>query len=516
MELAELARIRRNGTRALAAVIWVCVAIVACGVFFTDQGWTPLFIAVAFSILPSLLVAQGRADTATRLVFGISLPLYPAILLYQWAGDDWQIDIHMLFFALIATLATLCDWRPIVAATILTALHHLGADLLMPIWVFDGGADLPRVALHAIIVLVEAGVLIQVVVQLERMIRGQAAAREEAAQIESEASRERETAAADQTLVIGALGVSLKSLSRGDLTNHLNLTFPPAYEALKLDYNAAIDALNAALEQVNQGVAAIDGGAGNISQASVDLSRRTELQAASLEETVVAMSAITDSVSEATDVAARAEIVASAARQEAEQSGAVVELTIGAMQGIQRSSTEISAMVAVIDGIAFQTNLLALNAGVEAARAGHAGAGFAVVASEVRALALRSAAAAEDIKSRITASSDEVRTGVRLVGETGQALSIIIGRIRELTTLVSSIAESAGHQSNGLRRLGAAVSAINRVTRQNAEMAEKASAGAQNLAAEANTLNGEVMRFKLQSSHRTPENEREKRRKIAA
>ena len=92
------------------------------------------------------------------------------------------------------------------------------------------------------------------------------------------------------------------------------------------------------------------------------------------------------------------------------------------MGQIEQSSKQITDIIGVIDEIAFQTNLLALNAGVEAARAGDAGKGFAVVASEVRALAQRSSEAAEEIKTLIKASSEHVGSGVKFVGESGQAL----------------------------------------------------------------------------------------------
>src|SRR5205085_5935286 len=104
-------------------------------------------------------------------------------------------------------------------------------------------------------------------------------------------------------------------------------------------------------------------------------------------------------------------------------------------------SAEIGNIIGVIDDIAFQTNLLALNAGVEAARAGEAGKGFAVVAQEVRELAQRSANAAKEIKALINNSGTEVLEGVRLVGETGQALNQIDVLVKRIDGNVDKIAQ---------------------------------------------------------------------------
>jgi methyl-accepting chemotaxis protein len=119
------------------------------------------------------------------------------------------------------------------------------------------------------------------------------------------------------------------------------------------------------------------------------------------------------------------------------------------MRTIEGSSKQISNIIGVIDEIAFQTNLLALNAGVEAARAGDAGRGFAVVATEVRALAQRSADAAKEIKALISASSQQVNNGVRLVGETGRALTRILEQVTQLNTAITEIAAAVQERMIG-------------------------------------------------------------------
>ncbi|GGB21035.1 hypothetical protein GCM10011380_08280 [Sphingomonas metalli] len=305
------------------------------------------------------------------------------------------------------------------------------------------------------------------------------------------------TAGSTQQLVVTALGMGLGKLAQGDLTGHIEEPFPSEYEPLRLDYNMALRALNDALAAVTRSTASIRTASSEISAASDDLSHRTEQQAASLEETAASMDQITSTVKQTAESAARVNAVVGETKHDAEESGRVVRDAVTAMGGIERSSQEISEIISVIDGIAFQTNLLALNAGVEAARAGDAGKGFAVVASEVRALAQRSADAAKDVKTRILASSEQVENGVELVGETGKSLERIVGRIGEISTLVSQIAESARQQASGLQEVHTAVGEMDNVTQQNAAMVEESTAAARSLASEADDLARHVAKFSL-------------------
>ena len=309
-----------------------------------------------------------------------------------------------------------------------------------------------------------------------------------------DAEREKARAAGEATETLAG---SLAALAAGDLTCRITGDFPPAYAKLRGDFNNAVDELGATIRAVSTSVTQIKIGAGEVSQASDHLSQRTEQQAASLEESSAAMTEIADTVRHTAQDAATASRIVGEAQADANRSGEVVQKTVQAIARVEQTSGEISEIISVIDAIAFQTNLLALNAGVEAARAGDAGRGFAVVASEVRALAHRSAEAAKDVKARITASAQQVETGVALVGETGRSLERIISRVGELSGLVQAIAAAAEQQSTGLQQINIAVGEMDQVTQQNAAMVEEATAAARSLAGEADTLAHQVGRFKL-------------------
>ncbi|MFN3780429.1 MAG: methyl-accepting chemotaxis protein [Brevundimonas aurantiaca] len=316
------------------------------------------------------------------------------------------------------------------------------------------------------------------------------------------AAREAEKAAEAEAdrVTIEALGRGLAAMADGDLTYRIETEFAPKAAQLKTDFNAAIAQLQQALSVVVGNIAGIRSGAGEISQAADDLSRRTEQQAAGLEETAAALDEITATVNKTASGARQASDVVQAAKGDAETSGVIVRDAVQAMQAIEGSSDQISQIIGVIDEIAFQTNLLALNAGVEAARAGEAGRGFAVVASEVRALAQRSAEAAKEIKTLISTSSTQVGSGVKLVGQTGEALQRIVDRVAEIDGLVSEIAASAQEQAIGLAEVNTAVNQMDQVTQQNAAMVEQSTAASHSLAQEAQSLQASVARFKVGSA----------------
>ncbi|RDV02203.1 methyl-accepting chemotaxis protein [Undibacter mobilis] len=108
---------------------------------------------------------------------------------------------------------------------------------------------------------------------------------------------------------------------------------------------------------------------------------------------------------------------------------------------LARAADKIGDVVKLIRNIAGQTNLLALNATIEAARSGAAGRGFAVVASEVKALAVQTASATEDISAQILEIQKSTQDSVEAIGR-------IANRIDEINSHTTSISASVQQQAS--------------------------------------------------------------------
>ena len=257
---------------------------------------------------------------------------------------------------------------------------------------------------------------------------------------------------------------------------------------LNADYNDAVSRLFEALTEIVDGYVTIKDGTDAIAQASSDLSERTVLQADSLARTALTLGTFTDSVHVAADNAQQTSARLGVARASAEKVDETAKRAVTAMRNIQASSKEMTDIISTIDDLAFRTNLLALNAGVEAARAGSAGAGFAIVANEVRSLAQRSAEAATSIRKLVATSGAMIVEGVSLVENSGEALRQIVSEVTEVSGLMDGIARAAEAQASGISEISATVASMDLATKKNAEMVEDSRVGLCILSDEAKRL----------------------------
>ena len=280
----------------------------------------------------------------------------------------------------------------------------------------------------------------------------------------------------------------LSAVSGGDLTRTIKGDYQGALADVKRDADVTVEKLMDVVYNIRSVAGTVNSAASEINSGNIDLSRRTELAAASLEETSSSMVEMTESVLKNAEHSKQAKTLALNAMGYAQKGGEVVGEAVSAMGEINESSRMISDIIGVIDDIAFQTNLLALNASVEAARAGEQGRGFAVVASEVRNLAGRSATAAKEIKELIEDSVQRVGKGAELVNQSGKTLDHIVAEVKKVADVVSEISEASQEQSDGIGSVSTAIGQLDEATQQNAALVEEASAASQSASEQARSL----------------------------
>ncbi|SJZ70059.1 HAMP domain-containing methyl-accepting chemotaxis protein [Consotaella salsifontis] len=318
---------------------------------------------------------------------------------------------------------------------------------------------------------------------------------------DNETERERHLAAErDRSEAHSAFAADLdrgfQRLAGGDLTVRLNRPASPDHEPIRQRFNASVAELEDLLSGVVESVDEIRAGLGEIDGITGGLAEQSERQASGLAEAIAALEAVSRAIGATATHAGKAQTSAEAARANAEKGGETVGRAVAAMNGLEKSSTEISKIIGIIDEIAFQTSLLALNAGVEAARAGEAGKGFAVVAQEVRALAQHSATAAKKIKSLIAASRAHVADGVALVSASGESFEEVIAEIVAMSSLVGEIARGTREQAANLAQIAGETEHLDGLARQQASMVEEAAAAAESLVRETDHLGDLIASFR--------------------
>ncbi len=294
--------------------------------------------------------------------------------------------------------------------------------------------------------------------------------------------------------------VSAERIAKGDLTG---IQTTPRTDELGQLMNAVAnmsDNLRNMIGEIRLGVSQVSHAAAEISAGNTDLSSRTEQQAAAVEETAASMEQLSSTVKQNADNAHHASKLASEASQTAQLGGKQVNDVVATMDQISSSSKRIAEITSVINGIAFQTNILALNAAVEAARAGEQGRGFSVVASEVRSLAQRSAQAAKEIEGLIAESVDRVKSGAKLVENTGNTMQDIVKSVTNVRDIMGEIASASDEQSRGITQISQAIVEMDSTTQQNAALVEQSAAAADSLEDQATILTQAVGAFRLSAN----------------
>ena len=450
----------------LAAVAGSAAVAVAIGISY-GQLTTALLVGVALLALGAGAVMTARGSVASRVVLACCLMGMTALHIQLGRGT---LEFHFGVFATLAVLLVYRDWRPVVAAAGLIAVHHVVFDRLQAAGVgvyCMTQPDFLKVLVHAGYVVVQTGFEVYMAV----LMRQAAHSGEE-------------------------MGRLVDHLGAGD-SLALDVDRVAVSTPLALSLQRSLGRLNAAMLSVSRSTGNIQTASGEIASGSTDLSQRTEQTASSLQQTASAMAQLTGNVRQSAESAATANQLASSAVSAARRGGDVVKQVVANMDEISSSSKRIADIIGTIDGIAFQTNILALNAAVEAARAGEQGRGFAVVAGEVRSLAQRSAAAAREIKTLISASVERVASGSRLVQDAGSTMAEIVGGIQRVSDIIGEISAATAEQSKGIGSVNQAVTQLDGMTQQNAALVEQSAAAAESLRDQAGQLAVVIQAFRL-------------------
>jgi methyl-accepting chemotaxis protein len=157
----------------------------------------------------------------------------------------------------------------------------------------------------------------------------------------------------------------------------------------------------------------------------------------------------------------------------ADEASAAADDASANVDRLKESSAAIGNVVNLIAQIARQTTLLALNSTIEAARAGAAGRGFAVVASEVKALAVQTQDATEEIKKKIDALQRDAAGSVEAVHRISLAIQAIRpvfenvnGAVAEQNKTTSEMTENVATASNFIASVGDSANQIDQAAKE--------------------------------------------------
>lgn len=238
-------------------------------------------------------------------------------------------------------------------------------------------------------------------------------------------------------------------------------------------------------------------GADEIASASHMLADSSTTQAAAAQSLSDEMKNISDLIHFNDEKAQAAYEVTEAIKVDLQTSNEHMKVLCDSVIHMRDASKEIATVMKTIDDITFETNILALNAAIEAARAGAAGKGFAVVANEVRALAMKSAEAAQESRRLIENSIKQTEHGTNIATESAAIFEGINDKIGQIISIVEQVSGLSTNQMRSIDQVAESVSQITAAATRNAAISEESDAASQEMRNQAAFLRDKMKHFNL-------------------